>query len=73
MSVIGMDLGVCGVFVPGGYCEGRLIVDRESGGMLEAVCSACGQVAARPMVRLRNEPRPESEPEPEPEREQMAF
>jgi len=68
MTAIGTDLGRCGAFVADGYCDGRLVVDRESGGVLEAVCSACGQVAARPMVRLRDERKPEPI-----EREQMAF
>lgn len=47
------DLGVCGAFLADGRCDGRLIVDRETGRMVEAVCSKCGDTAARPVARLR--------------------
>ena len=53
MTVAGSDLGVCGARLAGDrLCDGRLIVEREVGGILEAVCSRCGDVAGRPVGRV---------------------
>jgi hypothetical protein len=55
-TVAGTDLGLCDAFLPGGdRCEGRLIVERQVGQLLEAECDRCGGVAARPVARVAPE------------------
>lgn len=50
---MGMDLGVCDSFLSdGSRCQGRLIVDGELGGLVEATCSECGSCAGCPRRRL---------------------
>jgi hypothetical protein len=52
VAVLGTDLGVCGAFVDGGVrCEGRLIVERQLGVLVEAECDSCGGAAARPVAK----------------------
>jgi hypothetical protein len=55
------DLGRCNAIITAqDRCPGRLIVDREVGGIAEAICDRCGCLAARPLrtAPLNAEARP---------------
>ena len=54
------DLGICNAILAGDErCQGRLIVDREVEGIVEAVCDRCGDLAARPIRALAADSAPE--------------
>ena len=56
------DLGECGAFVGQEHrCHGRLIVQRELGGLLEAECDVCGNTAAAPVRKATAEPESEAD------------
>lgn len=67
MTATGIDLGACIAHRPDGSpCPGRLIVQSESAGFLEAACDQCGcEAVCPPGARRRQEAEPvDSGPEP---------